>query len=95
MLSYYEKLMDYWMAGKVWDALTYFKQWKKEGLLSEEEIEKLNGKIPELTEHIIGELQENPNALLELSEKVKEITGWDDETTSNKLITIKKNIEAI
>lgn len=95
MISYYDKLIEYWRAGKVWDACKYFGQWKKEGLISEEEIEKLNKRIPELGELMIQEFQENPNALLGLYETLKKEREWDDEMVCKKLKINKKNIEDI
>jgi len=95
MIRYYDKLIEYWRTGKVWDAYRYFEQWKKEGLLSEEEIEKLNKKIPEWGELVIEEFQENPGALLGLYEELKKKREWDDEIACKKLKISKKNIENI
>lgn len=95
MISYYDKLIEYWKAGKGWDAYKYFEQWKKEGSLSEEEIKKLNKIIPEWGELIIEEFKENPNALLDLYETLKKVREWDDKMVCKKLKISKKNIEDI
>ena len=47
MPSYYEKLLEFWEAGDAEEAIQYFEQWKVAGLLSKEEIEKLNEILPE------------------------------------------------
>ncbi len=52
MLSYYEKLLEYWEAGNMEEAIQYFEQWKAAGLLSEEEIEKLNEILPEWSQMV-------------------------------------------
>jgi hypothetical protein len=95
MISYYEKLIEYWRTGKVWDAYKYFEQWKKEGLLSEEEIERVNKIIPEWGELIIEEFQESPKALLNLYETLKKVREWDDKMVCEKLKISEKNIEDI
>ncbi len=46
MPTYYEKLLEYWEAGNAEEAFQYFEQWKVAGLLSKEEIEKLNKILP-------------------------------------------------
>ena len=52
MLSYYDKLLGYWEAGNAEEAIQYFEQWKVAGLLSKEEIEKLNEILPEWSQVI-------------------------------------------
>ena len=52
MLSYYEKLLEYWEAGNEEEAIQYFEQWKVAGLLNEEEIEILNQILPEWSQMI-------------------------------------------
>ncbi len=52
MSSYYEKLVEYWEAGNAQEAIQYFEQWKVAGLLSNEEIEKLNKILPEWSQII-------------------------------------------
>ena len=52
MLNYYEKLLEYWEAGNEEEAIQYFEQWKVAGLLSKEEIEKLNEILPEWSQMI-------------------------------------------
>jgi len=52
MPSYYEKLIEYWEAGNAEEAIQYFEQWKVAGLLSQEEIEKLNKILPDWSQMI-------------------------------------------
>lgn len=52
MPSYYDKLLEYWEAGDAEEAIQYFEQWKVAGLLSTEEIEKLNEILPEWSQMI-------------------------------------------
>ncbi len=46
MKNYYDRLLDYFEAGEVEEAVTAFEQWKMAGLLSDEEIEKLSEVLP-------------------------------------------------
>ncbi len=46
MKNYYDKLVDYFKAGEIEEAVSAFEQWKMAGLLSAEEIEKLNEVLP-------------------------------------------------
>ena len=79
MQNYYDKLLEYWEKGNLEDAIRYFEQWKMAGLLSQEEIEDLNGILSEWSR---GVKQEALNRLLvekgkftqeEFLEMVKEV----------------------
>ena len=81
MLAYYEKLIEYWKAGKTVELYEYFNQWKKEGLLSKDEIEKLEKEVvPELEDLFIEQCEENPATLYSVCNTVKRKRGWDDKT---------------
>jgi len=85
MLSYYEKLVNYWRKGNITDALKYFDKCKEEGLLAQEEIEKLEKIIPDKWEQLEGELEDNPEIIFNFYEALKKSTSWDDNTISKKL----------
>lgn len=54
MSHYYEILLDYWKAGKIEDATKYFEQWKEEGLLSQQEVDRLIKLFPNETSNKLG-----------------------------------------
>jgi hypothetical protein len=80
MLAYYEKLVEYWKTGKVVELYIYFNEWKAEGLLDQEEIEKLEKIVPELFKLLYQQCLENPNILYGIYDAVKKGRGWDDKT---------------
>ncbi|MBS3921252.1 MAG: hypothetical protein KG012_20450 [Deltaproteobacteria bacterium] len=85
MLSYYEKLLNYWRKGNITDALKYFDKCKEEGLLAQEEIEKLEKIIPDKWEQLEGELEDNPKVIFNFYEALKKSTNWNDNTMCKKL----------
>ena len=94
MLSYYEKLLEYWEAGNIIDAVTYFEQWKKEGLLTQEEMEKLEKIIPDSWELLLGEF-DNPEVIFNFYVALKEIKKWDDKTLCKELGISVSDIQGI
>ncbi|MGA2317961.1 MAG: hypothetical protein ABSG71_16515 [Thermodesulfobacteriota bacterium] len=92
MIVYYEKVMELWRAGKLLDAVEYFNQCKKEGLLSEEEIEELDKKLPEFGELIEEECEENPEVIFNLYTMLKRAKSWDDETLCMELKISEKTL---
>jgi len=85
MLSYYEKLLEYWRAGNTVDANKYFKQWTKQGLLTPEEIEKLGTIIPDSGQCLETEVEDNPEVRFIFYEALKKTKKWNDKTLSEKL----------
>lgn len=80
MFEYYEKLIEYWKAGKMVELYESFNQWKGEGLLSQDEIEKLKDVIPEFGDLFVEQCEENPATLYSVCNEVKRKRGWDDKT---------------
>ena len=85
MLSYYEKLLEYWKAGNTLKAYTYFEQWREERLLTPKEIETLEKIMPTLGQCLLTESKDNPQVIFELYELLKKKKQWDDKTLSEKL----------
>ena len=85
MLSYYEKLLEYWKAGNTLKAYTYFEQWTEERLLTPKEIETLEKIIPNFEQCLATESKDNPQVILDLYELLKKKKQWDDKTLSEKL----------
>ncbi len=52
METYYDQLLGYLESGNMEEAVRYFEQWKMAGLLSAEEIEKLNDILPEWSQMV-------------------------------------------
>ena len=52
MKNYFDKLLDYLESGEIEEAVSAFEQWKMAGLLSTEEIEKLNEVLPGWSEMV-------------------------------------------
>lgn len=52
MKSYCDKLLEYLDSGNLEEALRCYEQWKVAGLLSPEEIETLNGVLPEWSQMV-------------------------------------------
>ena len=88
MLSYYEKLVNYWRKGNITDALKCFDKWKEEGLLAQEEIEKLEKIIPDKWEQLEGELEDNPEVIFNFYEALKKSTNWNDNFLNVKFSTL-------
>jgi len=80
MIAYYEKLVEYWKEGKVIELYKYFGKWKAEGLLDQEEIEKLERIVPELGELLYQQCMEDPAIPYRIYDTVKKIKDWDDKT---------------
>jgi hypothetical protein len=95
MLSSYDKIIDLWKAGKMWDAHEYFEKCKKGNLLSQEEIERLDKLIPDWVEIIIEEFLANPKGTYNLYKILRKVNGWDDETLCKELNISKKSLEDI
>lgn len=92
---YYNILIDYWKAGKVNEALKYFNEWKKAGLLSQEEVEELKQKLPEVDELLIQAIDEEPEVTYIFYRLLKEKNGWDDRKLCENLNISEKDAEKI
>jgi len=95
MIYYYEKLLDYWMAGKFEEANKYFDDCKKEGLLSQEQIEEWNKMSPDKYDRFEETLEKKPGLLFELYCKIKNKRNWDNDKLCEYLKISKEDIDDI
>lgn len=95
MLSYYNKIIEVLKAGKILDAQKYFEESKKEKLLSQEEIEKLDKLVLDWGEIIVQECLADPKVAYNLYKTLQRVTRWDDETLSKQLNISIKSLENV
>lgn len=95
-MSYHEILMEYWRAGKIEEAIKYFKQWKEEGLLSQESIERFHKLLPDQLEYAF---EKNPKYVYIIYHRfyrgIKEERKWDDNKLCENLGISKEDISKI
>ena len=95
MSQYKEILLEYWRAGKIKDAVRYLKQWKQEGLLSEEDAEQLEELFPDSFERLNEILEKVPRAVFDLFCRIKEERKWDDHSLCENLGISKEDLGKI
>lgn len=81
MTADYEKIMELWKARKFSDVISYFNQWKSEGLLGQEEIESFNRNLAKFWELVEAECQKNAEVVFNLYELLRKTRNSDSKRT--------------
>ena len=95
MSYHYEKLLDYWRAGKLEEADKYFDRCRKEGLFTQEQIEEYIKMSPDIIDRVEEKLEKNPNLLFELYCYIKNKRNWDNDKLCEYLKIGKEDIDDI
>jgi hypothetical protein len=95
VVGYYNKIIEVLKAGEILDAQKYFEKYKKERLLSQEEIERLDKLILDWGAIIVQECLADPQITYNLYKTLQRVTEWDDKTLSEQINISKKSLKDI
>ncbi len=85
-MQYLEKIMDYWRAGNVKSALDFYRKCKGEGLLTRQDIKRLDKIFPDPVDQLMEVLKSpSPRIVFNLLDYVKKKRNWDDKELSDNL----------
>ncbi len=95
VLSWCNKIIELSKAGEILHAQDYLEKCKKDKLLSQEEIKKLDKLVLDWGALIIQECLSDPKVTYSLYNTLRRVTEWDDETLMNQLNISQKSLENI
>jgi hypothetical protein len=95
-MSNYDTIIELWKSGKVREACKLYIQAKEDGLLTPEEIKKLEKMLPDEWQLFFGDIKDrDPEFPLKLYNLISSERRWDDDMMGRKLKISKEDIRLI